>query len=732
MAQQPPFNSNNPFRRKAAGPPPAAPPLAVPPFDDLDAPSLTPVDVPSLLPSADRFRHQLQASSNPSQPPAATSFQKPKVVKRVRVQSPPPSSPESPGLSDRFHPVQLEDDESSSVDTDDQLDPFSYASSTGSADVSDRNEPQSVPAHRPPLNPFQKASKGSESGVIELERRSSTGPGTKGVLDVGAFGRLLLTGQAEAVGSSQGPAPYTQHTGLSSVPSGDDSSAADTANMPPQPMPNSLQAVEATPQTSRETDEAEDDQRGLLRTSQPGWQPAPSVPKKKPPPPSSRHGKLINPRADGETKEAAGGPHLLLPAPSRRSATKPPLSPNQRPPTPSDVNKPLPPVPHRSPAEEDTESLLDREATGKLPETDIQPGLNIIMTSKPPTPPNVSHAVKNPPATTAQPAKKPVPPPRRQPHGRSESKVTSSAAAATQHDEAESLQRRSSVDSTRSSTRSRSSSLRVSVHAPTPPPPRRPSHPTRAPSSHNLPQSTTSPGETGPPSVELSPSPSLLPHPLVTSPPPMTDNPGSSSSSTPGISTPTAIAVTTTITTTAKVIPPPPPPARNASVRTKKRPAAAGGSNGLPSQFPSPAPSSTSNAGLTRRLSGREPPPPPRHRDRGSSKGSLDGVGLGSAAAAAGGNSISYPGNAGAGTVASGDGGPVQVQVHDEHGPGHGVIAGDGYSQRDWEMVAGSEEGEAETKASSAAGDILADLSELQREVDALRGRYEKGANNEE
>ncbi|KAK3290712.1 uncharacterized protein B0H64DRAFT_54679 [Chaetomium fimeti] len=683
MAQQPSLSSNNPFRRKDPGlSAPAAPPAGVPRFAEFDeTPSLPPA-----LPPADLFRHQLQSLSSPDQPPPATSFQKPKVVKKVRVQSPPPSSPDSPGIPQRFPPVDVSDDDSSSSDeTYEQIDPFTYPSSTGSADVSDTgDEPQSIPTHRTPPNPFQKTLKDLEAGVTEPEQNSETASGTKGGLDVGAFGRLLLTGQAAgSTGPSQATAPYAQHNRHPPIPSGDGASTADTSSASRQSISDTLQAVQETPQTSRETSEhgGEDDRGGLVSNAPAALQPAPAIVKKKPPPPSSRHGKLIKPGSAGEAKGTPGGAPPPSPGPNHGAATLPPVSPSKaRPVTPSGVNKPLPLAPKRSPAEEDAESVFDREAAGKTPEPEVQPGLNIVMPPRPPTPPNVSHATSNAVATAAQPVRKPAPPPRRQPHGRSDSRGISGAASAAQHDETEFSHRRSSVDSTRS----RSSSLRVSIHAPAPPPPRRPSHHSRGSSSHGMPPP-------GAPPVDAAAEPSPLSGPIVASPPQITSDP-SSSNSTPRSTTPAPASTSTPSpagagppvpvpAAIAKLAPPPPPPARNTSVRGKR-----------PARTTLPTPPRDAGV-LPRRSSGggnragKEPPPPPtRHRDRGSSHGSADGGGGGGGG---GGDRGGLGGTGGGGGGAVGDRGGLG----DPGDASHGV------------------------------GDILADLDALQREVDALRGQ---------
>ncbi|KAK4242893.1 hypothetical protein C8A03DRAFT_10988 [Achaetomium macrosporum] len=665
MAQPPSFSSNNPFRRKASVPYAAAGPPGVPPFDTVDTASPTFETTPA-LPPADRFRNQLQALAHPAEPPPATSFQKPKVVKKVRVQSPPPSSPESSGIPDRSPPGHQDDNESdNSDDSDEQVDPFAYTSPTGSTDASDRgDEHRPTPSTRPPPNPFQKNLWDLDMAVTETTQHPGVVTGSKAPLDVGAFGRLLLTGQIDASGSS---APYTQHTRYPPSPVGEGGSTTDTSSTSRQSIADTPQAVQETPRTSRETSEqeADDEQRGLVSSSQPVSQPAPSTLKKKPPPPSSRHGKLINPVPGGE-----GGSKQPLPSPARRAATVPVTSPSrQKPATPSDVNKPLPPAPHRSPAEEDAESVFDREAAGKVPEPEIASGLNIVMPPRPPTPPNASHATSSAPAATLQhqAPKKPAPPPRRQPHGRSESRVTSSPASVVQRDDPDGPLRRSSLDSTRS----RSSSVRVNIHAPAPPPPRRPSHQSRVSSSFV------------PPPPPPPPDPCLVSEPLSMSSPSsvppaplMSDRPSSSSSGREA-----RTGVVDHPQRAAKTIPPPPPPARNASVRAK-RPV----SGSMPS----------SDAGLSRRSSrgkeGPTPPPPPRHR--GSSRASLEGVGTA---------------------------GVATLEVAPTHNAAAVARNGDLESGGTATVMASEE-----PPAPSAAVDILADLTALQREVDALRGQYEK------
>ncbi|KAK3898238.1 hypothetical protein C8A05DRAFT_19135 [Staphylotrichum tortipilum] len=703
MAQPPPpsFSSNNPFRRRAAvaapvPPTPAAPlAMSVPRSAESETPSLAPETAAahtlSPPPAADLFRTQLESLSASSyqSPPPTTSFQKPRVIKKVRVQSP-PSSPESPGASGgRFPPVNLDDDDESSSEgssedySGERVDPFAYAlsSATGSAGESEQEDKEDrlMPAHQPPPNPFQKTLHDIETGVKEPEQSFVAAPRAKAALDVAAFRNLLLTGQTGSQSSAQPPELYAQRERHPPTPTGDQTGTPHIVSAARKSIYDTLQVVQASPQTSREASEqeTEDDRRGLISSPAPSLQPAPTIVKKKPPPPSSRHGKLINPVVGSEVKDAKA-----VSSPSRRAATMPLPSPSrQGPPTPSDVNKPLPAAPHRSPQEEEeAESVFDRAAAGQAPELEVQPGLNIIM---PTSSPSTAQASVSGPVSTpqTQAPKKPVPPPRRQPHGRSESKIHSSAASILQEDGTDSSLRRSSFDSTRS----RSSSLRVSVHAPpAPPPPRRAAQTPRGSSSSTIPPATTT--TTAAPHTDPIPSsildPSLGPAFITATPPPLSEPSSSTSNSIGGTPTPAAQAHhphplhhhhhSQSITgAPGKLIPPPPPPARNASLRARKRPV-----------------SMTPEAGVRRATGGKEPPPPPKHRNRGGSWGALDGQG----------------GEQG-GEQVGGEGSGLQQQPQPHQS---GIGAGTGVE-------------------ASAAGDILADLSALQREVDALRGKVEKG-----
>ncbi|KAK3942015.1 hypothetical protein QBC46DRAFT_380956 [Diplogelasinospora grovesii] len=725
MAQPSTFGSNNPFRRRAtpsnAAPPP--PPPTAPSAYSASSSSLSD-DTVTTFPSSNLFRSQLQALPQSVQPPPLTSFQKPKVVKKVRVQSPPPSSPESAGVPDHYSysPAARDDDASSnsiSADDDDDDDdyrrspfdiaaPASFADSKDSEDIDDVGEEVLQRAsQRPPPNPFQRTLSDLSAGSRDSGQSAA---GTKGSLDVDAFRRLLLTGESSggsgalaqplpAVNRSPSSAQQGVGSARPTTPAGDGASTTDTSSISRQSIFDAAPPVQETPRTSHEISEpeADADQHGLISSPQLKTQPAPTTLRKKPPPPSSRHGKLIKTESRGKEQSSAPAEGPVRPGSSssqtgRGMLASPPSSPSrQRPSTPSDVNKPLPPAPARFSSDEAVPSIFDREAAGKVPELDA--GLEsrkLSPPARPPTPPNASHAISSlSPAAPSQPARKPAPPPRRQPHGRADSKhsvaITTPASPAplsSPQPEENEPQRRSSQESTRS----RSSSLRVSIHAPAPPPPRRPNHGSRPSTSFTSPSafSFSSIASSG---SERSPSEaaemSLSPSPVIISAAAETASPGPIGADTtaPG---PQQQAHNPLL---SKLSPPPPPPARNPSIRAKRPPSRGTSSSLDPSITP-------------RRLGSREKePPPPPPRQRGSSKGSMDG--------------------GSAGTITPGGGGGRRTSTDSAQQQQQQRILTETLAEEPGPEEEGGERG---VTQDSSANDILAELDALRREVDALRG----------
>ncbi|KDN66938.1 hypothetical protein CSUB01_11811 [Colletotrichum sublineola] len=274
-------------------------------------------------------------------PPPGLRPVKQKVVKKVRVLSPPPSSPSSPESvhSRGFGRQDSSDDDSHDDDDDD--DHFSKRFPELPAGLPEAAPLRIANASGTPDNPFGKTL--HDLGGPTAEKPSTTPAGKS--MDVNSFKMLLLTGQA---GAGTPPQQKSQpHKDVTEAFSTDASYAAPELD---------------TPRTSQDfTDRHAEDHRPLLSS--------PTAAKKKPPPPSSRHGRKIS----VQTPER---PHIS-------SETASPVSP-------SDVNKPLPPAPTAH-ATDDAEDIFAGEAAGKVPELDsptpnTTPTPALPATGKKPTP----------------------------------------------------------------------------------------------------------------------------------------------------------------------------------------------------------------------------------------------------------------------------------------------------------------------------------------------------------
>ncbi|KAI2627846.1 hypothetical protein GGR54DRAFT_435887 [Hypoxylon sp. NC1633] len=665
----PSFSSNNPFRRKLGDPSSDSP--SPPPASNLDG-SFDSVSRPpfttfkSAMPKDDGRKEEEETRSVPPKPK--------KVVKKVRVQSPPPSSPEDAVPVTRFPPVSdSEDDEDDSSDS--HFRPLSTASfPTGDREVDEDEDSSGRTQARPAANPFSKTLQdiehpdpvqGQEQDANAL---AASAAAAKGTLDVDSFKRLLLTGYANIPGPSStsvsGVAGNTGGSSHTSLPLQDGASNTDASSVSRQSIFDAI--IQDTPRTSHEISESEDpeERRGILPSS-PLSTITSSSTKKKPPPPSSRHGKLIKIElgADVETRRAKDTRPAMsisttsLPAiaPPRKSGSLS-ILPSQPPSSTTDVNKPLPLTPFRPSVEEAVDSPFDREAIGKVPEpfTDLQTG------PRPPTPPITTRNRSESNGST-QLRKPAAPPPRR--HGRSDSRAPSIIAT----DQDDDTPPRSSLESTRSRTDSlRANTSLSNIFAPAPPPPRRPNH-ARQGSSYTSPSqgSFASMPATSPGINENERSPIGTGFSSVI---------GGQLESLAGLAT-----ITTSKDGLPKLSPPPPPPARQASTR---RP-------------PSVRSMDTGNGtGMARRVSKEKeggtaapppPPPPPPPRQRGSSRASVEAP---PASVAEGARNVSSDiGKESAGLMQS----------------------------------SGQETGD-----NNQGQEILADLDALQKEVDALMDRYGK------
>jgi hypothetical protein len=612
MASESGFGSHNPFRRKTAASSGAGAQAqpgagAAPPSSssvshaDTRAPAFAAGDPvgsqpPPPRPSGTDFARSLTLLPKSDAPPPTTSFQKKKPVKKVRVQSPPPSSPESVSAERSYPKYPLpprEEGDDSSISSPsingEAEDPFQNEAPPLPGDAlaemeraQDVAQPQPYTGRGPPPNPFQKTLEDMEQaakdgGSTPAEHASPAGKG----LDVEAFKRLLLTGQGPAPGAAGTTGSATLHpVGIA----GDGGSMTDASSVSRHSIfENNNHSLES-PRTSHEISEPEpegDEEKRVLISSPPPKQPG-SRKKLPPPPPATRHGKSIKVGPAGQDRPQALERRVSEGFTDTSSDRRASLST-------TDVNKPLPAPP--PPAEYDPkESIFDTEAAGKVPEVDVDPDADVVPPPRPPTPPNMSHSSSTPVQNPASTLRKPAPPPRRGAHARAESKTQAELP------EEPATPSRSSMDSVRS----RSSSIRLSTPAPAPPPPRRPAN-------HRQSPSISSPG-TGS-------QPSAFPFPAG-QPSPSSDVPGSSQA-------PSQLAPDTSSATTGSVTSltppqhaglskpsPPPPPQRNPSLRKNTAP-------------PANRPASSSSVEAPARKGGLPPPPPPRKR--GSSRGSMEG-----------------------------------------------------------------------------------------------------------
>ncbi|RFU33435.1 hypothetical protein B7463_g2907, partial [Scytalidium lignicola] len=355
------FSSSNPFRRKRQS---YLAPDARPSDDDTRVPDPTPQSPPPL--------------SNITNLPLDSPK---KSGKKVRVQSPPPLSPSVAGSGSTS---TLRDE----TDTVVYQAPASFPQDENAADpfestVSDDSESlEETPVSAAPPNPFSKtletmARSGKETSVHSPPAATATT--ARQSMDVDAFKRLLMTGNSGLSASSTAPLPnpaHSVHHGL-----GDGGSSTDASSLSRQSLFEATQEThqhQETPRTSHEISESDDDPRGLSRTMST---------RQRPPPPHSRHGKLIKVELkDDPVPKALGSPLALMTGlPSINfDASSPTISR-----TSTDINKPLPPAPVRTPGEGDTESIFDKEAVGKIPEPP-SPARSVKTDKKTPPPPPLS------------------------------------------------------------------------------------------------------------------------------------------------------------------------------------------------------------------------------------------------------------------------------------------------------------------------------------------------------
>ncbi|KIM98178.1 hypothetical protein OIDMADRAFT_44010 [Oidiodendron maius Zn] len=347
MSQE--YSSSNPFRRKGTPATATSPPL-------------------DLIPVVDS-RVDEQTDAADSQSVDAPK----KLAKKVRVQSPHPPSPSS--LDTPSTIVGGDDSTYDRAPTPSQQDddPFENALSDTS---SEENDNKSLPA---PPNPFAKTLETMEPSKRDTTTAKSSAAHTgRPSLDVEAFKRLLMTGNLGPGISTRpnAPQPHLHHA------LGDGGSSTDASSLSRNSIfePVHDQHLDS-PSTPHDISEAEDDRRGLdTMPSTDG--------RKKPLPPSSRHGKLIKVELRDDPTNSPTIP-ISSPLSSSRRSTGPAqarVSPSSSlVPSPSDLNKPLPPAPARTSHDSDRQSIFDLESAGKIPEPPSPP--QSIRRKTPPPPP---------------------------------------------------------------------------------------------------------------------------------------------------------------------------------------------------------------------------------------------------------------------------------------------------------------------------------------------------------
>ncbi|KFY16618.1 hypothetical protein V492_01203, partial [Pseudogymnoascus sp. VKM F-4246] len=278
-----------------------------------------------------------------------------KPVKHVRVQSPPPSSPEDV-MEEKPHTPLPQGDEGHALGHD----PFE---SVVSDESSDENEEEIPPIKatskdgRAPMNPFSKTLATLER--TESEKSTTEGPPAvpgKAAMDVESFKRMLMTGSSGVAASAPVPSsPAQSHAGPT------DGSSTEASSVSRHSIfENTQDNVPESPRTSHEVSDVDDDRRRMPPTLQRS-----ASERKKPPPPSSRHGKLIQVQLRDDARPQSL--YITSPSgPSPLSATIPTLTAAEQ--SATDLNKPLPPNPSRASHDSDRESVFDRESVGKAPE----------------------------------------------------------------------------------------------------------------------------------------------------------------------------------------------------------------------------------------------------------------------------------------------------------------------------------------------------------------------------
>ncbi|UNI17794.1 hypothetical protein JDV02_004113 [Purpureocillium takamizusanense] len=544
-------------------------------------------------------KSSLRSSSSNSPLPAAAAalegsdaaldsdvLRRPKPVKKVRVMSPPPLSPDSPEWPRSSSAPFYEYPPPGAVLGPDAAPAFAYAPGPGDPfngapasadDESDRETASSTATPPPPPRPPAAAVKGRNPGTLvaapmpistptsSLESAAAAAaagvpanPFSKTLQDLEQSRELEAQNRSEGEALKAGNAAARQSLNVDSfrrllmTGKADDDDAARKQD----DLTGSINRPTARDEddTSESTDYiTTEDEAGRAQSSSPNQQKSSKEKKAPPPPPSSRHGKSLKEDASARL------------APSTTTST--------------DINKPLPISPVRR--SYDDESPFDRESAGKVPESEEEPEEKLAEESESTTQSLATTPARQPSLRKSAPA----PPPRRG-HARSDTR-SESQLPQPQHD----APARTSTDD---------GTPRQPAQAPLPPPPRRP---------HATPRQTSSQGGSAAQIVQAAASTPSLSHYYESD----SDRAAAASDATPAGSSPSASKL-------PSPRPPAPPPARNSSVR--QRPPSVSSVDGISRRISGEAPPRTSRDGAPPHLG--PPPPPPPKRQRGNSSSSTN------------------------------------------------------------------------------------------------------------
>lgn len=292
---------------------------------------------------------------------------KPRTGKTVRIISPHSAASDNANrIPDRlfsgsgFHPASPPPEPESTPSSDEEPpeDPFGAESDGGGTSTEDEGTRQNTLTNKrisqsstqgsagTPANPFKKIPTiletedaiGTQGSFIGHKPPAETDSASKPHYDVDGFKKLLLTGEKNDLGASVTTAPPVSFTGQHHQP-GDSSSSTDASSVSRQSISEAAHGpLHDSPRTSFEVSPSDDERQRLVGIQQQNAQ------KVKPSATRHRHGRLVKANAP----QTVSFEDPILSFSISTLATTPGQSTPKSPGSPSDVDKPLPPLPGTS------------------------------------------------------------------------------------------------------------------------------------------------------------------------------------------------------------------------------------------------------------------------------------------------------------------------------------------------------------------------------------------------